>query len=266
MKRLLAAILLLYLTTPLFSSGMEIVHSVSYPMQLRLEWTAVGGADYYDVYLDRVPMARVRDGHQAVIGSNDEPLESHHEYDVLIVARKAGDIELDYAAGSARTGGWEGRYQWVNRTKHTNKGKSMQLDYRVTYVDGAYRIEGLYDRWRTIFPLVSQDMIGQQIAFEGDDESQHAYRNNTQFFNTTSIKPIWWNVVSTSSTANSCVIEVRSRASGIEVVTRSTYLFHLTEEGRKELHFTTTASGVASLSLFRCPDPGSGGVFKAVMV
>ena len=97
-------------------------------------------------------MARVRDGHQAVIGSNDEPLESHHEYDVLIVARKAGDIELDYAAGSARTGGWEGRYQWVNRTKHTNKGKSMQLDYRVTYVDGAYRIEGLYDRWRTIFP------------------------------------------------------------------------------------------------------------------
>ena len=42
MKRLLAAILLLYLTTPLFSSGMEIVHSVSYPMQLRLEWTAVG--------------------------------------------------------------------------------------------------------------------------------------------------------------------------------------------------------------------------------
>ena len=111
MKRLLAAILLLYLTTPLFSSGMEIVHSVSYPMQLRLEWTAVGGSDYYDVYLDRVPMARVRDGHQAVIGSNDEPLRATMSTMCSSLPARRGH-RADYAAGSARTGGWEGRYQW----------------------------------------------------------------------------------------------------------------------------------------------------------
>ncbi len=266
MRRVLPLILLISMTIPVFSAGMEIVSVDVYPMQLQLRWTAVAGADYYDVYLDRVPMARIRHGQQVVLGSNEEPLVSHHVHEVLIVARKSGDIELAYAATTAKTGGWEGRYRWVNQTKHTNKGKAEQLDFRVTYEGGSYRIEGFFDQWRTIFPLVSVDMVGVQFPYDGDGEAQQAYRHNMQIFNTTSIKPVWWKVVSTSSTANSCLVDVRSRASGIVVVTRSTYCFVLTDEGERELHFTTTASGVASLSIFRSPNPGSGGVFKAVLI
>lgn len=266
MKRLLTAILLFCITLPVFSAGMELVSVVAYPTQLQLQWTAVDGADYYDVYLDRVPMARIRNGYRVVLGSNEEPLASHREYEVLVAARKEGNIDLASATAMAQTGGWEGRYRWVNRTKQTNKGRATQLDFRVTWEDGAYRIEGLFDQWRDLFPLVSPAMIGQQFSFDGEQAAQLAYLNNMQIFNTTSVKPVWWKVVSSSSTPNSCVVDVRSRAAGIEVVTRTTFRFVVTDEGASELHLITSADGVASLSIFRSPNPGDGGVFKAVRI
>ncbi|MCK9547199.1 MAG: hypothetical protein RBS49_00720 [Sphaerochaeta sp.] len=266
MKRLFLVIAILCVVMPGSSAGMEVLSVVPYPTQLQVHWTAVEGADYYDLYLDRVPMARVREGHQVMLGSNEQPLLSHHEYTVLVAARKDGNIEMGFATAKARTGGWEGRYRWVNETKSTNKGWAKQLDYRVTYEGGEYRIEGFFDRWYTLFPLVDPAMIGHQFAFDGEGEVFEAYRNNMRVFNTTTIKPKWWKVVSSSSTANSFIVDVRSRAGGIEVVTRSTYRFVVASEGKSELHFTTTADGVASLSIFRSPNPGENGVFKAVQI
>ena len=253
-------------TAPRYAAEFGLVATKATACSIEVTWTMIEGADYYDVYLDQVAMGRVRDGWRATIGSNDDPLSSHRQYEVMVVARTRGDRELAFASAVVETGGWEGHYRWVNQTKSTNKGKATQLDFRVSSIDGKLRIEGFYDQWYDLFPLVEESMIGHQFDYDGKSSFESAYRNNVQTFNTTSIKPVWWKVVSSTSTANSCTVDVRSRARGIEVVTRSTYRFVVTDEGKRELHFTTTADGIAALSIFRSPNKGEEGVFKALMI
>ncbi len=97
MKRLLLIVfLLICLITPVL--GDEFVfHSLeAYPTQLYMIWSAVEGAEYYDIYLDRAPLKRVQGGTMAFIGDEENPLESQRSYEVLIIARQTGDIDLAY--------------------------------------------------------------------------------------------------------------------------------------------------------------------------
>lgn len=250
-------------TAPLYTPEFRILATHATASSIEIYWTMIEGADYYDVYLDRLPMGRIRGGYHTTLGSNENPLSSHRQYEVLVVARTDGGGERALSIAVVETGGWEGRYRWVNQTKSTNKGRATQLEFRVTYHGGGYRIEGLYDTWHDLFPLVEESMIGRQFDYDGESSFERAYRSNVQTFNTTSIKPVWRKVVSSSSTANSATVDVRSRARGIEVVTRSIYRFVITDEGEAELHFTTTADGIAALSIFRSPNKGDDGVFRA---
>jgi hypothetical protein len=250
-------------TASLYSKDLAIRTVLSYPNQLLVGWTLIEGADYYDLYLDTVPMARVRGNAITVLGSNEEPLLDHRAYELLIAARKEGDVELGYVTQTVYTTGWEGQYQWVNTTKKDNKGRAKQFDYRVTWDGQSYLIEGLFDRWYTLYPLVSEDQIGVRIPFDGESESQRAYRNNIQAFNTTKIRPDSWMVVNSSYEQACFTVEVLSTLGAVKVMTRSLYQFVLNENSQPELHFQTAGDGVAVLSVFRSPNPGDGGIFKA---
>ncbi len=269
-RSLLLCVLLLYVGTSLTASSSQmpegeftIRSAYSTPLSIEVRWEPHHSAAYYDVYLDNRPMARVTDSSRLVIGSNDNPLYSHRRYDVLVVARTSDDQVVGKATTTVETSGWEGRYRWVNQTKSTNRGRATQLDFRVTYADGAYQIDALYDRWYRVFPLVESAMVGQQYSWDGEGEVQQAYRANAQVFNTTTIKPQSWQVVSMAEQPNVWSIDVRSKSGAIEVVTHSVYHFVLSDEGAPQLHFSTTSDGIAALSMFHSPNKGEGGIFKA---
>ncbi|MFA5447330.1 MAG: hypothetical protein WC233_03525 [Sphaerochaeta sp.] len=164
------------------------------------------------------------------------------------------------------TTGWDGLYRWVNETKKDNKGKARQLDFRVTSTKDSYRVEGLYGQWHTIFPLVPASEIGKTFTFDGERAVQQAYRENAQTFNTSKMRPDTWSVTSIWHEGNSMGVDVRSRAKGINVSTYSTFTFLLNESRGPMLYFETSADGIAALSIFRSPNSGDDGIFKAKLI
>ncbi len=257
--------LLLFCVLPLSAENLVVQLEHAYPNQLHLRWDAVPGADYYDVYVDGRALQRVRT-QQVVAGSNDNPLESHRRYEIVVAARKTGNV--DVAAGSAvyATTGWEGRYRWMNTTDKDNKGKCRQLDFAVVYTPPYYSIDGLYDRAHRIFPLLPSERLNEEIPFEGESEHQRAYRSNAEVFNTTNFKPSVWSVVSMELGFDRYTVEVKTKVGSLSFRTLSTYRFVISPKGEKELHFETKGEGMASWGLFSCPDPGSKGVFTCVLV
>ena len=252
--------LLLICALPLFASALDVQLISAYPNQLHLQWKAVAGADYYDVYVDGNPVQRVR-SESVVVGSNEEPLESHRTYEVIVAARKTGNVDVAAAKVQGETSGWEGRYRWVNLTDKDNKGKCRQLDFLVSYTKPYYTIQGIYDRSYTIFPLLGQELVNVEIPFEGESELQKAYRANAEVFNTTNFKPSVWSVTSIEYGIDRYAVEVRTKVGSLSFKTKSTYRFILSPKGEKELHFETKGDGLASWGLFTSPNPGQKGVF-----
>lgn len=264
MKRVVLS-LLLFCTLPLFAAPLKIDLLAAHPNQLHLAWNAVAAADYYDVYVDGKPVTRVRT-ESVIVGSNEEPLESHRRYEVLVAARRSGNIDIAAAKVQFETSGWEGRYRWVNLTDKDNKGKCKQLDFLVSYTKPYYTIQGLYDRPYTIFPLLANDRINEEIPFEGESELQQAYRANAEVFNTTNFKPSVWSVTSIEYGIGRYTVEVRTKVGSLSFKTKSTYRFILSPKGEKELHFETKGDGLASWGLFTSPNPGQKGVFVCAFI
>ena len=252
--------LLLICALPLFASALDVQLISAYPNQLHLAWNAIAGAEYYDVYVDGKPATRVR-SESVVVGSNEEPLESHRTYEVIVAARKTGNVDVEAAKVQCETSGWEGRYRWVNLTDKDNKGKCRQLDFLVSYTKPYYTIQGIYERSYTIFPLLSQELVNVEIPFEGESELQKAYRANAEVFNTTNFKPSVWSVTSIEYGIGRYAVEVRTKVGSLSFKTKSSYRFILSPKGEKELHFETKGDGLASWGLFTSPNPGQKGVF-----
>ncbi|NCC89601.1 MAG: hypothetical protein EOM01_04520 [Spirochaetia bacterium] len=264
MRRFLALLLLVHAAS-LFAAPLSLEVTGLYPNQIHLTWEAVEGADYYDLYLDGKPMARTTDAF-AVLGSNEESLLSHTGYQIIVAARKRGDIDL--AAGMKRvvTPGWEGRYRWENVTGDDNKGKCRHLDFTVVWKDGSYEVYAQYERMYRIFPLVPDHLIGEEVSWDGDEVYQLAYRANAEVFNTTSYKPKSWSVTKLERGADILSVEVRTRVGSLRFTTRSRYTFALSPKGEALLFFETKGDGLASWGLFQSPNPGEKGVFGCVFL
>lgn len=236
-----------------------------HPNQIQLAWEPVEGAHYYDVYLDGKPMARMTTAF-AVLGSNEQSLASHTEYQVIVAARKQGNIDLAAGQKKVITSGWEGRYRWENTTEEDNKGKCKSLEFTVVYSDGSYEVFAHYDAVYRIFPLVSDQMLGKEVSWEGEQEHQKAYRANAEVFNTTSHVPKSWSVTKMERDASRFSVEVKTRVGSLRFTTRSTYTFALSPKGEELLLFETKGDGLASWGLFSSPNPGEKGVFHCVFL
>ncbi len=255
----------LMVTSLLFASPLPVVVQAIYPNQIRLKWAPVPSADYYDVYLDGKPWQRT-EGSEIQVGSNENPLLSHHRYILIIAARQKGNIELASTALGFLTPGWEGHYRWKNQTTENNDGKCLQLDFLVSWKDGSYTIHGLYDKPRLLYPMIEREQIGMQFLYEGESEVQVAYRTNAEIFNTTGFTPKTWKVKEILEEGDTLKIKVETKVGPVSATTTTTYLFRMTDEGVKQLWFETKGSGLASWGMFSSPNPGDDGVFKSAVI
>ncbi|MGE4583499.1 MAG: hypothetical protein AB7C91_02535 [Sphaerochaeta sp.] len=257
MKRWLV-LLFLFLVTPLFSESMHLELDGALPDQLLVHWDAVKGADYYDIYLDQKPVKRVEQT-QVVLAN----LHSHTSYEVLVAARKTGNVDIEADAAHFRTTGWEGWYRWVNKTKTDNNGKCRQLDFLVVHTAGGYEIHGLYDRLYRLFPVAPCE---QEFPYEGESEHQTAYRVNAEMFNTTKVTPKTWMVKEVEISDSSLRIVMQTKVGALRFTTTSCYRFQVSPTGEKELCFETKGEGMAGWGVFKSPNPEDDGVFRCSYV
>lgn len=250
---------------PLAAANLRVDLVAAYPNQLHLSWEAVTGSDYYDIYLQGQPVKRVRQT-SVVVGSNENPLESHHAYEIIVAARKTGNSEVAAAKAVFATTGWEGHYRWVNLTDKDNKGKCKQLDFFVSYTKPVYSIELVHDRPYVVFPLLDDNRLNEEIPFEGQSEEQIAYRANAGVFNTTKFTPSVWSVTSVEYGIDGYAVEVKTKVGALSFKTRSVYRFSLSPKGEKQLLFETKGDGLASWGLFSSPNPGENGVFACTYI
>ncbi|MEA4861370.1 MAG: hypothetical protein VB127_12855 [Sphaerochaeta sp.] len=263
MRRILVVILLFLSSLYAAPLALEVVGL--HPNQIELAWEPVEGAHYYDVYLDGNAVARVTTAF-ATLGSNENSLASHTEYQVIVAARKQGNIDLAAGLKKVTTSGWEGRYRWENTTGEDNKGACKSLDFTVVYSDGSYQVFAHYDQVYRIFPLVPDQLLGKEVSWEGEQEYQKAYRANAKVFNTTSHIPKSWSVTKMEMGVSRFSVEVKSRVGSLRFTTRSTYTFQLSPKGEELLLFETKGDGLASWGLFSSPNPGEKGVFHCVFL
>jgi hypothetical protein len=254
MKRsiLLSLLCLLSLTSLI---GLDLVKA--YPDALSIRWDSVDGADYYDVYLDRKPLVRLSNTEYVV-----KNLQSYQSYELLVAARKSGNVDVFAQRAVYTTIGWDGSYQWINTTTKDNKGRCRVLDFLVVREDDSYLIYSkLSDEYHLVSPLVDQSLIGVEIPYEGDAPHQVAYRLNAQVFNTTSFTPKLWKVIDYSVDDKQIVTQIQTRLGSMSFHTTSRYTFALGNEGQRQLIFETKGTGMASWGLFQSPIHGDDGAF-----
>ncbi|NCC65694.1 MAG: hypothetical protein EOM15_13675 [Spirochaetia bacterium] len=235
--------------------GLDLVKA--YPDALSVRWDVVQDADYYDVYLDKKPLVRLLKNEYVV--SN---LQSYHSYEVLVAARKSGNVDLSAQRSVFSTIGWDTSYQWINTTTKDNKGRCRILDFLVVRENDSYLIYSkLSDEYHLVSPLVDQSLIGVEIPYEGDAPHQVAYRLNAQVFNTTSFTPKLWKVIDYSVDDKQIVTQIQTRLGSMSFHTTSRYTFALGNDGQRQLIFETKGTGMASWGLFQSPLSGDKGAF-----
>ena len=229
----------------------------AFPGGLHISWEAVDGADYYDVYLDREPIIRVQ---KTNLHLTD--LEDYRSYQVIVAARKTGNIDVAAFRSEFTTSGWEGAYRWINTTNKDNDGKCRQLDFFVIHQDGSYTIYGMYQEdYHRLCPLVDTQLIGIEIPYEGSSAHQRAYRANSEVFNTTSFTPKSWKVTEYMVEDKQIRTKVQTKVGALSFTTTSVYSFGVNEDGKRQLIFDTKGTGLASWGLFNSPNSGDGKAF-----
>ena len=236
-----------------------------YPNQLEVDWKEVEGVDYYDVYLDGKALERTTDT-SCLVGSNDDPLSSHTQYEIIVAGRAQGNIDRVAAKVSGTTSGWEGRYHWDNKTEKDNDGRCKQLDFLVTFTNGSYQVYGLFDVQHRLFPLVLEQDMNKEFSYEGDRSEQRAYRMSASLFNTTSITPKTWRVSKLELLPSTFLVEVKTKVGSLHFTTTSRYHFCLDVHKKPLLLFETQGTGMAAWGVFSSPNPGEDGVYVCSLV
>jgi hypothetical protein len=93
MKRLYVLFLVSTFLPCVFAAVLAVQVDALHPDQIPLSWQGVEGVGYYDLYLNKEPMVHTQ-ASKAVLGSNERPLTSHTQYEILIAARKQGVREI----------------------------------------------------------------------------------------------------------------------------------------------------------------------------
>lgn len=248
------------------------------PNQIRLAWSSVDDATWYDFYegpagsetfLVRLEAAKLRPNEDGNLlwtsGGNDQPLISETSYRIVAAARSADGQTLASAAVTATTASWEGRYQWKNPTDDDNEGRVRDITLvtkrgpDISGIPVYYEIYGDFSSTgikalQKIFPLFPLDMSNfDWVSYKDSTSEATAYRINAEKFNKTNMKPKSWKVQSIQVGAGKYVTKILTKALGFEVSTVSTYTFQLDEDGRRQILFQNQGSGLAAIGLFANP-------------
>ncbi len=240
----------------------------SHPNQVEITWDAVKGAVWYDLYLDKQPIKRVKALTLTQrLGSNEESLESNREYQVIVAARDAKNVTLDSVQILARTTSWEGHYYWENLTSDDNGGKCRSLHLEVRDTDGGFELFGHFPgqpHALRLFPLVPFAKEYPEFDYQGDGAIELAYRTNASVFNTTNFEPRSWKIVELDQKNSSLRTKISTKVGIFSFKTESLMVFEVSEAGEKRVLFHNTGDGLASSGIFKSPNPGEDGVFVFV--
>lgn len=262
MKKVILCIILLGCSLSIFSSSLNLQLDSIYPNQVHLSWDKVKGAEYYDLYLNLEPMVRTTET-KAILGSNEDPLLTHTDYKVILNARNKDEEVVAADNIKFTTSGWEGHYLWINKTDDDNRGRCKQLEYLVSYKEGKYTIDRMFEeQLYKLFPLVSPESIGKKFSFDGERPEEISYRVNARAFNTTNYSPKSWSIDNIYSSDSYLESKSTTSISFIKIPTVSKYTFVVSKEGEREMHFQTVVSKMVSQGTFTSPNPGDEGIFK----
>ncbi len=250
-------------------SAMEARLLDSFPNQVEISWDAVKGAVWYDLYLDNQPIKRVKAPHLSqVLGSNEESLESNREYQAIVAARTVKNVTLSAMQISVRTTSWAGHYFWENFTDDDNGGKCKNLHFEVRDATGELELYSYFsdapDKAVKIFPLMHIAEEYPQFEYQGDGDVEFAYRSNASVFNTTNIEPKSWKIVELERKNSSLRTKISTKVGIFSFKTESLLIFEVSEAGGKRVLFHNTGDGLASIGIFKSPNPGENGVFVFV--
>jgi hypothetical protein len=267
MKRLLVVIVFFCFLFPSLSA-MEVRLLNSFPNQVEISWDAVEGAVWYDLYLDNQMMKRVKAPTLfASLGSNEESLESNREYLVIVAARNAKNVTLDANQITVRTTSWAGHYFWENLTSDDNRGKCKSLHLEVRDIDGGFELLGYFPEKPNalkLFPLVPFVKEYPEFDYQGDGPIENAYRANVSVFNATNFEPRSWKIVELEQKNSSLRTKISMKVGIFSFNTESLLVFEVSEGGEKRVLFQNTGDGLASIGIFKSPNPGENGVFVFV--
>lgn len=233
-----------------------------WPNQVELSWSAINGAAFYDVYVNGEPFARL-DGKLTTghAGSNEKPLFSNKEYEVIVAARDAANGNLDAVRLTVRTSSWSGSYVWDNPTDKDNKGKCRHLHYVLEDTPNAMLIKSELPELglKTISPMpINTDWV------DYNDDGALTYRANGKLFNTTNFTPSKFMVTEVIQDASGVTDVVKTKAVGMTFTTKTFYKLVVTEDGKRAVRFQTVGSGLAATGIFGNPEKGSDGAFTLV--
>ncbi len=249
------------------------------PNQIRLVWSPVEGAVWYDFYegpsgsenfLARLESSQLQPSADGKLswtsGGNEQPLYAETSYRVVAAARDAEGRTLASAVLDTTTAGWDGRYQWRNPTDDDNDGRVRDITLvarRGPDIPGIpvyYEIYGDFlssgvKELQKVFPLFPLDSSSfEWVSYKDGSAEATAYRINAEKFNKTSMKPKSWKVQSIQVGAGKYITKILTKALGFEVSTVSTYTFRLDENDVREICFLNQGSGMAAIGLFANPE------------
>jgi hypothetical protein len=263
MKKTQLALLILFLPVcTLFA--MELKVTKKFPNQVEISWTAEKKASFYDLYLDNESLKRLPSTCTSTsIGSNEDPLASCGEYQVIVAARDGKNNTLSFVQLPFSTTSWEGRYRWINPTEKDNDGKCRELRLVVLDEGKGVRIFGDFDDCGLVllFPLFDFASNYPTVGYWDENPIAVAYRKNATVFNTTSFFPESWKIKRMETTVSSVSTVVETIVSGMRFSTESTFRFQVSSDGKKQVVLSNRGKGIASWGMFGCPEKDSGGDF-----
>lgn len=256
LSRSLFLLVFLFLPSLLFSLDVK-----PGPSFIDLSWDAVEDAVYYDIYIDKVFMARITDGSTSYCIRN---LDYNTKYSIQFAARNEKNENLSASFADTETTNWDGTYCWLNTTDDDNDGKMKEIVFTVRTLEdplyGQYlEINSIQDGTDIrIFPLFNlSDPVSGWIEYDDDSLQALCYRMNAERFNTSSIKPSRWRVSRVVMLKDEITATIETKAFGLTFSTDTTYTFEIDEDGRKVLSFSTDGAKVVTGFIFKNPNSDS---------
>jgi hypothetical protein len=254
MKKILVLFTALLCTASLFAMNGKI--ETSLPNQFVVSWKAVKGAVYYDVYVDKKPVARLDASTlETQVGSDASPLASETEYQIIIAARDGENKDLDATQLTGRTTSWDGIYSWKNKDKKKdNKGKCQSITMEIsgkecTLVQPSER--------HVITPIPISDTLGS--CSDGTPVAA-ALMAMVGMFNTTDYEITEYQIFSDTIDPSGIVIKLETVCMGFHLQITAAVRF-LADSGTPLLQFSCRAKGLYDMVIFKNPEKKSDGVF-----
>lgn len=257
MKKILI-LLLLFIPALLSAAGMSLSSSVQAD-NVRLSWSEVAGATYYDIYNGQSFIVRLDSSAREY---QVPELMQDTSYTFIIGARDSADNTLASASVRCKTGNYNGVYVWTNPTDDDNHGKMKELRVRaeLTESDKFGQYMAIYTQTSAgeapffpIFPLEADSW--PWVETKSGSITALVYNETAGRFNTSIISPSRFRQDSVRIDHDYVEISIRTRALGVEVVTITSFAFGVDEKGLY-LDYCTDGNALVRSSIFKNPEGG----------